>query len=401
MRTASIHRGTRSHVPRLLALTVAVACAVLVPVARAAPPSPDADPTYMADAQVRAILPARGRIWIGGAFDHLLTSTGGPGPAAPGIAALDPATGTPAKGVRLPALGGHGRFVYDFALSGKTLYAAGTFTYRAHGKTYWNLIGLNAKTGAVVSRFRTPPLRCVWATRKRILVGGDLLRAYQPGGRKIASFQPLVPKIDPSLRGHATVSQIRDIVTSGPSAFAAGQFDYINGRPQKVVVKFNPRTGKVSSWNVAKIPQQSGAFGIQVQASGSRLFVGAGGSDFTAAYSTADGRQFWKTDTSGSTQAVASWGSDMLVIGGHFQWVQYQGSGNCGDNGNPNPSCLHQPRLAILDAATGRVDAAWRPDICCLYNGVWALATKGHRLHVGGQFTKAGGRSQWFYARFS
>jgi hypothetical protein len=379
----------------------AVSAAPAAPAAQGSPPSDTADATYMADAQVRAIQPAGGRIWIGGAFGRLLTPSGGSGPAAPGIAALDPVTGVPAGGVSLPALRGVGRFVYDFALSGNVLYAAGTFTYRSGRTTYKNLVGLDAHTGAIVARFNAPSLRCVWATRSRILAGGSRLSAYRPGGARIASFHELVPKIDVSLRGHNTPSLIRDIEVSGATAFAVGQFDFINGRPKKVAVKFDPGTGNVNGWKVGGIVQQSAAFGIQLEVSGSRLYVAAGGSDFTAAYSVADGRQYWKTDTSGSTQTVVSWTARTLVIGGHFQWVEFRGSGTCGDNKHPNTKCLHQPRLAILDASTGHVGTRWRPGICCFYNGVWKLAVHSGRLHVGGQFTRAGGRSQKFYARFS
>jgi hypothetical protein len=397
-------RGTaRSRVSAfglaLIAFTVGQGS--LAGTAQAAPPSDHADATSMADGQVRAIQPAGGRIWIGGAFGHLLTSSGGPGPAAPGIAALDPVTGARASGVTLPALRGVGRFVYDFAARGNVLYAAGEFTYRSRGKTYKNLVGLDATTGAIVGRFEAPSLRCVWATSTRVLVGGKRLSAYRPGGAKVRSFHGLVPKIDPSLRGRPTPSLIRDIQVSGAKGFAVGQFDFINGQPKKVAVKFDPDNGNVSDWKVGGVDQQSGAFGIQLEVKGSRLYIAAGGSDFTAAYSAADGRQFWKTDTSGSTQSVATWGTDTLVIGGHFQWVEFQGSGACGDNKHPNEDCLNQPRLAILDASNGHVDAGWRPEICCLYNGVWKVVAAGGRLHVGGQFTKAGDRVQTFYARVS
>lgn len=382
-------------------IAFSVAAVLAAPPALAAPPSDSADATYMADAQVRAIHAGGGHLWIGGAFGHLLTSSGGPGPAAPGIAALDPVSGAPAGGVTLPALGGGGRFVYDLALHGHVLYAAGKFTYRYRGKAYKNLIGLDAATGAIVSGFNAPSLRCVWATSTRVLVGGSRLSAYSHNGAKIGSFHALVPKIDDSLRGHKTPSLIRDIQVAGSTAFAVGQFDFINGQPKKVAVKFDPDTGNVSSWKVGAVAQASGAFGIQLKIAGSRLYVAAGGSDFTAAYAVADGHQYWKTDTSGSTQTVVSWDANTLAIGGHFKWVEFQGSGTCGDNKHPNTQCLHQPRLALLDASTGHVDTGWRPEICCMYNGVWMLAAEGGRLHVGGQFTKAGGRSQTFYARFS
>lgn len=401
VRDVLTRRGRAAAVAVVVAALYVVA-AMTAPPAFAALPSQRADATYMADAQVRAIQSAGGHIWIGGAFGRLLTPSGGAGPAAPGIAALDPSTGAPAGGVKLPPLTGSGRFVYDLSLGyGGVLYAAGTFTYQSNGHTYANLIGIDAKTGDIVSRFNAPPLRSVAGMQNRVLAGGTQLTAYSLTGTKLTSFHALVPKVDDSLRGHATADLIRDIAVYSGGAIAVGQFDFINGQPQKVAVKFDPATGNVANWHIGGVDQQSAAFGIQLEIDGSDLFVAAGGSDFTAAYAVSDGHQLWKTDTSGSTQSVTLWDSGTLVIGGHFQWVQYLNSGTCGDNAHPNTKCLNQPRLAILDAGNGQVDASWRPQICCLYNGVWKVAVDGGRLHVGGEFTKAGGRTQKYYARFS
>ena len=157
----------------------------------------------MVDGQVRAIATAGGHLWIGGAFGHLLTSGGGQGPTAPGIAALDPSTSNPASGVSLPALTGGGRFVYDFSLGPDgVLYVAGNFTYQFGAKSYQNLVGIDPKTGKIVAAFSTASLRCVFAMPDRVLVGGAQLWAYSLSGAKIGSFKPLVPKVDNSLRHH-------------------------------------------------------------------------------------------------------------------------------------------------------------------------------------------------------
>lgn len=382
-----------------IVVSIAFSLAWTTPALAVSTPSQQADATYMANGQVRAIYPAGGHVWIGGAFDRLLTPSGASGPAAPGIAALDPGTSNPAGGVTLPALTGGGRFVYDFSLGPNgVLYAAGNFTYAGGGK---NLVGIDPGTGKIVATFNTPSLRSVFATSDRVLVGGSQLWAYSFSGAKIGGFHPLVPKIDDSLRGHPTPALIRDIGVDGGSGYAVGQFDSINGSLQKMVVKFDPDTGNVTNWQVAGLTTKSAAFGIQLQIDDPYLYVAAGGSDFTAKYALSSGHQYWKTDTSGSTQSIALWNSSTLIIGGHFQWVEYQGSGQCGDNAHPNPHCLNQPRLAALDTSNGKVDDSWRPQICCMYNGVWMLMVDGGHLSVGGEFTKAGGRAQHFYARFS
>lgn len=393
-------RRSRWRVCGTIAASVVLSLAWTTPsLAAVATPSQQADATYMANGQVRAIYAAGGHVWIGGTFDHLLTPTGATGPAAPSIAALDPSTSDPAGGVSLPALTGGGRFVYDFSLGPNgVLYVAGNFTYAGGGK---NLVGINPATGTIVATFSTPSLRTVFATSDRVLVGGSQLWAYAFSGAKIGGFKPLVPKIDGSLRAHPTPALIRDIGVDGGSGYAVGQFDSIDGSLQKMVVKFDPDTGSVDNWQVGGLTTHSAAFGIQLQIDDPYLYVAAGGSDFTAKYALASGHQYWKTDTSGSTQSVALWDSSTLIIGGHFQWVEYQGSGQCGDNAHPNHQCLNQPRLAALDTSNGHVDDSWRPQICCLYNGVWKLMVDAGHLHVGGEFTKAGGRGQHYYARFT
>ena len=366
-------------------------------------PSEHSSPgAYQANGQVRALLTAGNHLWIGGAFDHLLTPAGGTGPVAPGIAALDPNSGDPVGGVNLPSLGGKGRFVYDFSQGPNgILYVAGKFTYQVGGHTYQNLIGIDPQTGAIRASFNTPELRSVYATSNSVLVGGSAMWAYAFGGARIGGFSPIVPKINQSIRGHNTPAQIRDIGVSGGWGYAVGQFDSINNKPAKVAIRFDPSNGHVDTWNLAGLTANSAAFGIQLVLSGPTLFVAAGGSDFTASYSAANGSQNWKTDTSGSTQDIAIWDQDTLIIGGHFDWVaQNGGSQQCGDNEHPNMQCLHQPKLSALSIQNGKVDVTWRPQICCLYNGVWILNVDNGRLNVGGQFTKAGGRNAKYYAMF-
>jgi len=154
------------------------------------------------------------------------------------------------------------------------------------------------------------------------------------------------------------------------------------------------------------------------------IYLAAGGSDFTAAYDFASGSQLWKTDTSGSSQAVRSY-QGALVVGGHFDWTESPATPQCGKNSDPTPGCYHTPKLVALDPATGTVlldsvsGQPWNPGICCIYQGVWTLMAdaSGTSLHVGGAFTKAGGTWQvnsttglWqlhgfakqaYYARFS
>lgn len=362
-------------------------------------PATTADQTSGFDAKVRAVYPTANAIWVGGAFDNIVGADAGPAVA---IAALDPNTGGRAAGITPPLLTGNNPIVYDVSAAGGVVYAAGVFTYQHAGQTWRNLVGLDQSTGAIVQAFSAAPLMTVHATGDRVLAGGAEMVAYTTGGQLISSFTPLVTKINDSIRGHGTPPQFRDIgVASDGSGIAVGQFDFINDAGQKVAVKFDVATGEVADWDVGNVAQSSAAFGIGLALSGGTLYVAAGGSDFTAAYQVSNGAQIWKTDTSGSSQAVAVYDASTIVVGGHFQWVAYGSATQCGDNSNPNTACLNQPRLVAMNAATGAVNDQWRPSVCCHYNGVWSVAVVGTRLHIGGQFTKIGGVTQKFYARFS
>ncbi len=111
--------------------------------------------------------------------------------------------------------------------------------------------------------------------------------------------------------------------------------------------------------------------------------------------------QVWKTDTSGSAQAVAAYDAETVLVGGHFKTIAHGPREQCGSSQVPNGNCLQIPRLAALNRATGLTDRAWRPNPCCHYLGVWALAVRSGKAHVGGQFTQAAGVQQANYARLS
>ena len=388
----------RSSSPALVTIMIVATLLAVPTAALAATPSTDAATTWMLDAKVWSLQEAGGSMWAGGTFTRYLTPTGASGPTATGLAAFD-AAGAPAA-VTLPNLGS-GASVDDLSLGPNgVLYAAGKFTYSFGGSSRRNLVGINPTTGAIVQGFSTPTLRTVLATSTRVYAGGGKLSAYRFDGTKDSAFTDVIPLIDPALRSHTTPDQFRDLDLHGGVIIATGQFDFINGAVQKVAVKVDPVSGAPIPWSLGGIGAASAAFGLAAQVDGDTVFVGAGGSDFVGAYSAVTGEELWKTDTSGSAQQVARYDSQTVLVGGHFEWSAASKNQQCGSNQNPNTACFFQPRLIAVDSATGAVDTGWRPNICCDYNGVWGLAVTGAQLHVGGQFTKAGSRTQTYYARF-
>jgi hypothetical protein len=368
--------------------------------ATAGVPSQQADATGMVDDTAFSVTVAGGHVWVGGEFDRSLTASGGAAGAAPGIAAFSVSSGAPAS-VRLPSLGS-GPIVNDQSLgSNGVLYLAGKFTYQFGGSTRRNLVGIDPSSGAIEKGFSTPTLYSVLAMGDRVYAGGSKLEAYRTDGGRDAGFRAVSSAIDPSLRGHGTPNQFRDLVAHSGDVIAIGKFDFINGDPQKVAVRIDADSGQPKSWRIGGIDQRSAAYGLAGQVAGDRLYIAAGGSDFAAAYRAADGGQIWKTDTSGSAQAITMFDAATVIVGGHFQWVANSPGQQCGSNQSPNRNCLNQRRLVALNASNGAAVTSWRPQICCAYNGVWSVAVSGGSLHVAGVFTKAGGRNQRNYARFS
>ncbi len=379
--------------------------------ARAATPSETPDDTAMADGAVRAVVIAGGNVWIGGNFSDVLGPNGsGPTPAG-NIAALSLSTGLLSTTADPPALtAGTGAQVRDISLGPDgILYVTGRFLYRFGGVDRRHTVGLDPVTGRIVRGFSTIVGRTVLAGSGRIYVGGSRLRAYLPAGGRDPGFTDVVPALDPSIRAPEETPQILDLdLMPDGDLVAAGHFDLVNGRARKVAAKVAPVTGAVRSWSVAGVGPSSKAFGISSEVRQGRLLVGAGGSDFAALYAPplpgADPnvwRQIWKTDTSGSAQAVAVYDADTVLVGGHFDTIAHGPREQCGSNQVPIGDCLAIPRLAALDRSTGVTDPTWRPNPCCHYLGVWALAVRQGRAHIGGQFTQVAGVQQANYARLS
>jgi len=423
-------RRVRTLVPAILVAALVLAATP----ARAALPPTQPDDTGMLNGKVRSLEQAGGHIWIGGAFTEALNASGQVPVPVSALAAFDPATGLLDPGVNQPLVtnGATAATVYDLSLGpdGK-LYIAGRFT-AVNGQPRRNAAAIDPVTGALLAFDPKPAeARAIYASASAVFVGTTKVLSYGLDGTPTAGFTAPEVFVDPSLRaGHVTPPQIRDLARVGDHLIAACQCDSLTDakgtRTVKAVVKIDATSGDWIDWRPTGLPDSSGAFGINLilhDAPGGgplTIYLAGGGSDFTGAYNESTGQQRWKTDTSGSSQAVA-WYQGSLIVGGHFNWVESPTSGSCNNNDVPNLDCYHAPKLAAMDPDDGRVildgAAPWNPGICCVYNGVWALLTDadGSHLHVGGEFKRAGGTwsgsgitwvlsgysKQQYYARFT
>ena len=386
----------------------------------------------MVDGLVRAIAVTGAKVWVGGSFTRMQDANGTTVRNVSNLAVFDSDSGAPLPSVAVPLVtkaSGAG-IVYDLSLGPDgLLYLAGSFDH-VGGFARKNVAAIDPRDGSVAAFSpNTSPAKSVLATSGAIYVGTSRLLSFERSGSPTPGYDPPEVDTDPSLRGHNTPPQVRDMVLVGGTIVAACQCDStIEGGSRsasKAAIQVDASSGNVENWTPGNLPDHSAAFGISViveddPGSGKpTVYLGSGGSDFTAGYDFVTGQQIFKTDTSGSTQAVA-WMDGMLFAGGHFQWVAKQQSQQCDANSDPNPDCHHAPRLVVIDPNSGRVvpePEPWNPGICCKYNGVWVITpdlARG-RMHIGGEFTKVGGtwngsgtnwnlvgaRTQTYYARLS
>ncbi|HJR96542.1 MAG TPA: hypothetical protein VJ979_01385 [Actinomycetota bacterium] len=359
--------------------------------------------------RVRSVVVVGNNVWIAGIFSQVITGNGAVAAGVENLAVLDRTTGQIPADVSPIKLGGvSGAQVWKLTAVGDTVYAAGKFKRKAGGKTYSNLLAFNGKTGKLIKGFRPTRVEVATAVAAgggRVYAAGRRLVAYAGStGAKLGGFSTSSVSIDPSLRGHNTAARHRDLRLIDGFLYSACQCDSLtqggSKRQTKSLVRFNPTSG---AHDQSFTPQGAGksSFGIAVTTDGSDIYLGAGGSDFVARYAPS-GNQIWKRDTSGSAQAVAVSGGD-LIVGGHFLEIGDQGGDRCGFKSSnpgtldPDDECATRQRLAAY--SLGGSLRSWNPSVTGKYNGVWAIALDAGSVHIGGEFRRVHGVPQNNYGR--
>jgi hypothetical protein len=375
----------------------AVAAMLVVPGFALALPSETPDSTPMVNGPVRTLELVGTNVWVGGNFSQVQQRDGTVLDDVGDLAVFDADTGKYKKGVA-PALSGN---VRDIAVYGTDVVVAGTFP--GPTSTQKNLVVLDGATGRVVSWYNAPALQSVLAapTLGRVYGGGVSLSAFDfESGKKL--WTRAKTTVDPDLRTHKTAPGYRDLELDGSTVWAACACDAIDGQPAKALAKLTTEGAYDPSW---RADAGAAGIGISVAHYSGQLYLGAGGNDFLARYSKADGKREWFRDTSGSVQAV-EFMDGQLVVGGHFWEVADQGGDRCGfrssdpDTLDPYGECQTRKGLAAYSFG-GTLEPSWDPVVSGKYNLVWALLPDGAALHFGGEFTKVSGIKQTFYARLS
>jgi len=397
----------------LLVSTMALALIVASGVALALP-SETPDQTPMVNGTVRAIKHVGTNIWLGGKFTQVKQRDGTVVANVSNLAVFNSQTN---QYVNIaPKLGGTDSEVWDMTLYDENKQIEGDENVLIAGKfsgpssTQNNLVlvkGAGPEAGKVIRWYNAPSLKSALAAPDlgRVYGGGVSLSAFDLSGKKLWSRAKTT--VDTTLYPDAPSPSYRDLEldADGETIWAACACDAVDGNPAKALVKLNTEGTHDASWRAAAdLP----SWGLSLVNANGALYLGAGGSDYLAEFSKADGKITWLSDTSGSVQVVEVM-DGQLVIGGHFWEVAgqpaYQPDDSCGHGRSkpeldPNDECQTRKGIAAY-SFEGVLDPNWDPLYAGKYSLVWALDVEGSRLHTGGEFLTVNGVTQNYYARLS
>jgi hypothetical protein len=366
-------------------------------------PSETPDQTPMVNGTVRAIEQVGTNIWLGGQFTQVKQRNGTVVANVSNVAVFNSETNQYVK--IAPKLSGTGSEVWDMTIYGDDVLIAGKFS--GPSSTQKNLLLVDGKTGEVIQWYNSPALRSALAAPDLSVVfgGGGSLSAFEVGGKKLWSQAKTT--VDTSLYSNAPTPGYRDLEldADGETIWAACACDAVDGKPAKALVKLDVDGNHDYLWRAAA---DAPSWGMSLVDANGALYLGAGGSDYLAEFSKADGGEpSWVRDTSGSVQVVEEM-EGQLVIGGHFWEVADQDGDSCGhrsggtQNLDPNDECQTRKGIAAY-SFDGVLDPNWNPMYAGKYSLVWALHVEEgtSRLHTGGEFLTVNGVTQNYYARLS
>jgi hypothetical protein len=377
-----------------MALAMLLACGVAL-----ALPSESPDQTPMVNGTVRAIEHVGSNIWLGGNFSQVKSRDGTVVANVSNLAIFDSQTNQYKN--LAPKLGGTDSEVWDMSIYGQNVLIAGKFS--GPTSTQKNLLLVDGNTGKVIQWYNAPSLKSALAAPAvgRVYGGGVSLTAFELSGKKLWSRAQTT--VDSSLYPNAPSPSYRDLELDGQTIWAACACDAVGGKAAKALVKLDLEGNHDASWRAAADPP---SWGMSVAKANGALYLGAGGSDYLAEFSKAEGGDpTWVRDTSGSVQVVEEM-DGQLVIGGHFWEIADQLGDSCGHRAggtqelDPNNECQTRKGIAAY-SFEGVLEPNWDPMYAGKYSLVWALHVEGTRLHTGGEFLTVNGVTQNYYARLS
>src|SRR5919112_6241165 len=263
-----------------MALAMLLACGVAL-----ALPSETPDQTPMVNGTVRAIEQVGTNIWLGGKFTQVKSRDGTVIANVSNLAVFDSQTNQYKN--LAPKLGGTDSEVWDMSIYGQNVLIAGKFS--GPTSTQKNLLLVDGNTGKVIQWYNSPSLRSALAAPDagRIYGGGVSLTAFELSGKKL--WTKAKTTVDSSLYStNAPSPSYRDLEldADGKTIWAACACDAVDGKPAKALVKLDLEGNHDASWRAAADPP---SWGMSVVEANGALYLGAGGSDYLAEFSKAEG----------------------------------------------------------------------------------------------------------------
>lgn len=340
--------------------------------------------TWMVDGPVYASTVVGDTVYLGGRFNHAVSSTGEAQPRN-GLAAFSISTGRPTSWN--PGTNGT---VWALESDGGTVWAGGDFT-RIGGKDTERLARLSASSGAVDTRFRVGVNNTVRSLehdggmlyvgglftgtegcRGHKNNGGHLIKVNGTSGAVAHGFDPVVD------------TNVRAIVAppTGSSLYIAGNFRKVNGEARSRVAVINGGSGKLGSLSFAK-PEKATVRALDLSPDGTLLYAGIGGSYNSAvAWSTSTGKQLWRHQVVGDVHTVK-------YLAGSL-WMGFA------EGALDDPTA----RLRALDAFNGSPEPGFAPKLNSLW-GVRTVAATERGVVAAGNFTRVAGEVHRFLAFFA
>lgn len=211
----------------------------------------------------------------------------------------------------------------------------------------------------------------------KIYLGGDFTSVGGSARGHLAALTPQTALL--SWTAHAN-GAVEGLAVNGTDVIAVGKFTSVNSvGSHHYLVRLSGTTGTLLPWSTAP-----SSLLWDVTAANGHVYGAEGGpGGHVIAWDASTGHQLWSTYADGDAQAIG-FADGKVIAGGHFIFIQGH----------------KVPRLAELDPSNGHVITSWapRPNV----GGIWAIASSGGYLHVGGnKFDHVGGVFADHYARFS
>ncbi|HEY7399377.1 MAG TPA: hypothetical protein VH989_00610 [Actinomycetota bacterium] len=349
----------RRHLARsgAVALITTLGLVLAAQPALASPPQKPVFKTWGATAAVKAQLILGNTLYIGGAFTNVISPDGLTTTSRQHLAAIDLTTG----GLLSWAPTTNGT-VEALATDGTNIIVGGSFT-NING-TSRTRIGAVDQSGAVIpwATGANDTVSALFVSGSTVYVGGKFTTMGGQSRQRLGA----VTTAGALLSWTASANdRVKALTMAGGAVIAGGYFTELNGQNQRHIVRLDAVSGATLPWAYQSSDE---VFGLVTGPDGNVYAAIAGLLGKVRSW-TSTGQLRWTTGTDGDVNAVTYY-NGQVIAGGHFITLKDQ--------------TFTIPRLAALDPSNGAPDPTWVPKP---NKQIWAFATDGTNLAVGGIFT--------------